>query len=249
MPVLVVDRARRSASRSPGRPPSPPILCSCGGNAKRVHERLLDRHRLADELEAADRVAVLEQLLLVEREVVEVLPPLRLLLAAVVLEELREQPARLALLRAGEQLGRGRASRSSSRSFASSLALALLGRRAPRRSRPAAARAASGGARRASGSPPRCRRGSPRGATSLAASRASPRRRRPTRCRRATSAVALEAVELLDLLDRVARRARRAAPGAMTRKRSTSTSPRSRSSSSSSRVPCSPISRVSAVRS
>ena len=82
-----------------------PILCSCGGNSKRVLERLLDRHRLADELEAADRLGALDQLVLVELEVVEVGPPLRLLLAPVVLEQLREQPARVALLRVGEQLG------------------------------------------------------------------------------------------------------------------------------------------------
>src|SRR5690606_16423001 len=55
------------------------------------------RRRLALELEPADRVAVRDELLLVEREVVEVLPPGGLLLAAVVLEQMPEEPPRVAL--------------------------------------------------------------------------------------------------------------------------------------------------------
>ena len=86
-----------------GSTPSPPILCSCGGNVERVHERVLVLHRLADELEAADRVVVLHELVADEPEVVEPLPPRRLRLAAVVVEEVREEPARVALLRALEQ--------------------------------------------------------------------------------------------------------------------------------------------------
>src|SRR5205085_2730600 len=69
-----------------------------------VLEPLLDRHRVADQLEAADRVAVLDQLVLVQREVVEVLPPLWPRLAAVVLEQLREQPLRRALRRVAQEL-------------------------------------------------------------------------------------------------------------------------------------------------
>ena len=71
---------------------------------KRYSNDPADAHGLALELEPADRVAVVEELLLVEPSVVEVLPPLRLLLAAVVVEQVREEPARLALLRAGKEL-------------------------------------------------------------------------------------------------------------------------------------------------
>ena len=101
--MLVVDRDVVASCSVAGSTASPADLVLLRRERERVLERLLDGHRLAVELEAADRVPVLEQLLVVELEVVEVLPPLRLLLAAVVVEELREQPARLALLRAGEQ--------------------------------------------------------------------------------------------------------------------------------------------------
>jgi hypothetical protein len=60
---------------------------------ERVDERLAVALGLAGELEAADRLRALDQFLLVERQVVEVRPPLRLLLAAVVVEEVREQLA------------------------------------------------------------------------------------------------------------------------------------------------------------
>src|SRR4029453_10474169 len=72
---------------------------------QRVLERLLDQHRLGGTLEAPNALGAFEQLLRVELEGVEVRPPLRLLFTAVVLEELRKQPTRLALLRAREQLG------------------------------------------------------------------------------------------------------------------------------------------------
>ena len=98
--------------------------------AQRVLERLLHRHRLAVQLEPADRLRALDQLLRVEAAVIEVTPPLRLLLAAVVLEQVREQPARLALLRVREQL------RLDPRALLEALLrllldLALLGRPAP----------------------------------------------------------------------------------------------------------------------
>ena len=48
-----------------------------------------------DELEPAERLAALDQLLFVERQVVEVRPPLRLFLAAVIVEEVREELLRL----------------------------------------------------------------------------------------------------------------------------------------------------------
>ena len=70
---------------------------------ERVDERLPVLDRLADEPHPADRVRVLDQLVLVEREVVEPLPPLRLRLALVVVEEVREEPARAPLLPAREQ--------------------------------------------------------------------------------------------------------------------------------------------------
>src|SRR5439155_21650504 len=72
---------------------------------KRVDQRLLVLDPFPGERDRADRVGVLDQFLLVEPLMVEVLPPLRLLLAAVVLEQLREQPARVSLLRIREQLG------------------------------------------------------------------------------------------------------------------------------------------------
>ena len=75
---------------------------------RRERERVRERAPVLlarDELEPADRVGALDQLVLAERQVVEVGPPLRLLLAPVVLEQVREQPARLAFLRVREQLG------------------------------------------------------------------------------------------------------------------------------------------------
>ncbi len=75
------------------------------GEAKAVDERRLLLLGLPEEHEAADRVGVLDQLVPVEGEVVEPLPPLGLGLAPVVVEKLREQPARIALLRAFEQRG------------------------------------------------------------------------------------------------------------------------------------------------
>ena len=70
---------------------------------ERVDERLPVLVRPPDQHEPADRVRVLDQLVLVERDVVEPLPPLRLRLAAVVVEEVREEPARAPLLRPVEQ--------------------------------------------------------------------------------------------------------------------------------------------------
>src|SRR5207247_8156717 len=54
--------------------------------------------------ETADRLARVLELLRIEREVVEVGPPLRPPLATVVVKHLREEPARLTLLGAGEEL-------------------------------------------------------------------------------------------------------------------------------------------------
>ena len=76
-----------------------------GRERERVDEGLPVLLRLAGERDVADRVRVGHELLGVERLVVEVLPPLRLVLAAVVLEQVGEEPPRLALLRAREQGG------------------------------------------------------------------------------------------------------------------------------------------------
>ncbi len=104
---------------------------------ERVPPRALLQLRLAGGHEAAERVPVRDVLLVVELlEVEEVLPPLRLLLAAVVVEELREEPARLALLRAREE--RGADARGLGVALLGLLApLALVRRRAPRDVRPA----------------------------------------------------------------------------------------------------------------
>src|SRR5215208_2461964 len=108
-----------------GSTPVPEILCSCASKVNGYHH------------EAAERVPVRDVLLAVELlEVEEVLPPLRLLLAAVVVEELREEPARLALLRAREERG------ADARGLGVALlglftSLALVRRRVPRDVRPA----------------------------------------------------------------------------------------------------------------
>ena len=181
--VLVVDRDVVAPSPSPGRRRRRRSCAPAAGT--RTCTRTTARPRLSlDELEPADRLGALDQLVLVELEVVEVGPPLRLLLAPVVLEQVREQPARLALLRAREQL------RLDPRALLEPLLrllldLARLGRLPPLDLRRAQARAASGAARTASGSRPRCRRGSPRGSRPRAP-RATPRTRPPRRPRRAS---------------------------------------------------------------
>ena len=156
--------------------------------AERVPPGLLLLVRLAVGHEPAERVPVREQLLVVELAVEEVLPPLRPLLALVVVEQVREEPVGVALLGAGEQRV----------ADARPLGVALLGLLAPlalpraaaaREAPAAAARAASGAARRARRSPPGCSRGCRRAACrrrSRASSRTRSRtrpRRRPRPCR------------------------------------------------------------------
>ena len=157
-------------SRRPGRTPRPSILCSCGGKLIRVDGRLpvLDR-RLADEVEPADRVRVLDQLVLVELRLVEPLPPLRLRLALVVVEEIAEQPA------GPTPPPRPRAAPLQRRPLDVPLLrllalLALLGRQPPRHVARTQRERATRGARPSSGSPPRC---SARMPSSSASSRAS----------------------------------------------------------------------------
>ena len=81
--------------------PVDPVLLRL--EAERVPPGLLHLVRLAVGDEPAERVPVRDELLVVEPAVEEVLPPLRPLLALVVVEQVREQPVGVALLGAGEE--------------------------------------------------------------------------------------------------------------------------------------------------
>ncbi len=101
-PVLVVHPHVEPALglRVDAAPVDPVLL---GLEAERVPPGLLLPVRLAVGDEPAERVLVRDELLVVELLVEEVLPPLRLLLALVVVEEVREEPVGVALLGAGEE--------------------------------------------------------------------------------------------------------------------------------------------------
>ena len=172
---------------------------------ERVDERLPVLDRLAGEHETADRVRVLDQLVLVEREVVEPFPPLRLRLAAVVVEEMGEEEARVALGRAREQLLVEPHARGVALLGLRGL-LALVGRQAPGQlRRPQPEQPLVERDRRAAVLlVVRADRSEQRGILGL-----DPLLEEDDRLRPALDlGRALEAVELLDLLDRVARDAR-----------------------------------------
>ena len=78
-------------------------LVLLGLKAKRVPPGLFDLVQLAVVDEPAKGVPVPDELLVVELAVEEVLPPLRPLLALVVVEQVREQPVGVALFSAGEE--------------------------------------------------------------------------------------------------------------------------------------------------
>src|SRR5215211_9199431 len=102
-PLLVVDAHVVTPLRR-GIDGRPADLVFLRRERERVLVGLLDLHGLADGLEPADRLARVLELLRVERQVVEVGPPLRPPLATVVVEELREEPARPPHLGVGEEL-------------------------------------------------------------------------------------------------------------------------------------------------
>ena len=102
-PVLVVHVARRTPRSVFGSTPAPWILCSWASNRNGYHQDCLTLYGLAVGLEPAEGVPVRDELLVVEPAVEEVLPPLRPLLALVVVEEVGEEPVRVALLGAGEE--------------------------------------------------------------------------------------------------------------------------------------------------
>ncbi len=133
-------------------------------------------------LEPADRGAVADQLVVVELRPPEPRPPLGPLVALVVVDQVREQPSRLALLGSVEQ------PRLQCLPFGVELLgllgrLPLVGRQAPGDLGAAGSSAATRAARRSSGSPPRCSARRPRG-SSRRRSRPTPRTARPTRRRR-----------------------------------------------------------------
>jgi hypothetical protein len=102
-PVLVVDADLVAALRLRVDTLTANLVL-LGRKAERIPERLFHSDWLARRLERANRVPVVEELLVVELAMMEVLPPLRLLLATVVVEQVREEPARVALLRTGLEI-------------------------------------------------------------------------------------------------------------------------------------------------
>ena len=234
-------------------PPSPSSKWCCWAGKVNVHssdfarfDREVDR-LVAVVLEAAERLAVVDELLVGHLAPAEVPPPGRTRLALVVLEQPRRQQPAVALVGRGEQRV-AEACRLVRRVVRLHRHLAL-GRRQERDRDAvlalpprAGARAASRAARASRGSPRGCRRRCRRAAPGRGR-RASARTRSPPRCpsRRRPARVKKNCSISFSPYDSTPARS----PCRTTCSRSTSTSPRSSSSISSSRVACAPISRAS----